>query len=352
MSDKEDKKPESRADKARRDDEAKQVIKQIDHACALTGAHTAERKGDDAAAIAIELVREISMQLMERKYPDLRWAEGELVKFDRSGDPGFDSFRWYELDTSGEADFINDQGDGAPTVDLKLTAHDSNYAMFGIKMIVTDRDIDRAKTQGLFNIAEKKSKAAKRAYMQKLHRLVLEGDETRGFSGMQRLPGTYDFAIDNAAVGGVGTWISASPATVSDDLTRIFNVIYNGSETVLKPDTVIFPSNLAGRFHSLQNSVASDVVLIDFLKRVFDNSNEFPIKNWIFDRTMNTAAVGGGQACLVYNSDSENLQAKLPVDFKPARAQQKEMHLEQKWWGMYGGIQLFQPKAFAIVNGI
>lgn len=330
----------------KQDHEARILHRLINDGANEFGKNHAQHTDDAQGQFAAELVKETVKELMRRKYPEFRWAQGELVKFNRGGHPGARVREWYEHDVTGEADFISDIGDDAPSVSQHIIPHVNRYARIGIKMIVTDADVERANLQGLFSVATELATAAKRGYQQKLNDLVLNGDESRGLSGARALPGSLRFANAGPA------WDTATPVEMAATIVSVISAIFDGSNTVYKPNTLVMPSNRAVRLHELQNSVASDVVLMNRIKEVFGADSEFPIKNWVFDHTMNTAADDGGPALLAYNDSNEFLEGLLPIDFKPARAKQEPMHMEQLWWGKYGGIAIYHPRSIALVSGI
>lgn len=302
-------------------------------------------RGDDAKGwIASELVKETVKQLYTRKYPEFVWAQGEYIKFNRSGNPGMQTREWFEEDGVAEADWIDDVGDGAGTADYSIKPHLNHFARFGIKIRVTDEDVARAQMQGLFSIAEKKASMAKRGYMQKLNKIVLLGDQSKQISGARELPGAYRLALSNS-------WDTRGPEDLVADLVSVFATIFNGSQTVLKPNRVVFPSQLLLRLNTVQQSAFGPMTIMQWLKQIFGPGTDFPIANWSFEQSLNTAADGGGRAMLVYNDGSEYLEALLPVDFKPARAQQFALHMEQMWFGKFGGIANYQPRAGALVSG-
>lgn len=328
-------------------DDAKRVKLAVDAAAAVYGrAYIEAGHSDSDGMFAASLVKETSKQLVERLYPEFKWAMGDLIKFNRSGSIGARVDEYFEEDLFGEADFIGDTGEDAPTVSLSMEPRTNRFANIGIKMIVTDMDVERARVQGVFDVAREKSKAAKRGYMQKLNSLVLNGDEAKGLSGVRAVPGALRFSATN------GSWDSAGPEDIAADIVAAYQEIYDGSNTVYKPNSIVLPSNLGIRLHELQNSLASDIGLLDRLKKVFGAGTEYPITNWVFDHTMNTASDAGGRAFLLFNNGSDFIEAKLPVDFKPARPKQEALHMEQLWWGRYGGLRVYHPRSIAFVAGI
>ena len=300
------------------------------------------RADDNAAIYARHLVTATLQELFRFEYRRTKWASGELLSFATNIDPGAREVSWMEMGNTGTADIVADSANDIPTADIEGQLNINRAYTIATAIQFSTQDIRASRMQGLFDIASEKAQAAREAHDRKLDELVRLGDVSKGITGITDVSGSFHVT---ATTGAWGT--SASAAQIQADFQVAWDAIYNGTEGVEEPDTCVLPSTVWGRLNSLQNSVASDATVLDFLKRSHPN-----ITLWTPDAGLNTAGDAGDAAVMLYSRDRTRVRGLMPLALRPLPLEQHGLVAKMVFESRYAGLAVPRPKSIAKISGV
>lgn len=302
-----------------------------------------ELKGDASPSLyAATMVRQTIAEFFKHEYPELNWINGGLVNIDTSLHPGTQAFEWQEMGIVGEADFIADEATDIPRADVFGQTNLGRARTIGTHFRYNRQEIATAQLLGNgINLVSEKSAAARLLMDERLNRTIALGRSELGFSGVVNAPG---IAVDAAIT---GNWATATRDQIVADFTAAWTAILVGSNGVLNVDTVVMPIVTFTRLSTMQNSTASDITVLDYLKKVAPQ-----IKRWEWDPMMSTASPAGGRAMLFYKNDKSVVRALLPkaVEFLPEQI--TALSFKVIGWCRYAGVIAPQPMAMVLLTGI
>lgn len=291
---------------------------------------------------AATMVRQTIAEFFRHEYPELKWINGGLVPIDTSLHPGTQAFEWQELGIVGEADFIADDATDIPRADVFGALNLGRARTIGTHFRYNRQELATAQLMGNgINLVNEKSAAARLLMDERLNRTIALGRSELGFAGVVNAPG---IAVDAAIT---GNWATATPAQILADFTAAWSTVLSSSNGVLEIDSVVMPISIWTRISTLQNSAASDITVLDYLKKTAPQ-----IKRWEWDVHMNTASPAGGRAMLFYKNDRRVLRALIPkaVEFLPE--QESALSFKVIGWSRYAGVIVPQPMAMLLLTGI
>lgn len=96
------------------------------------------------APIWAEKLRHTYAQVQELDYPELAAAMGNVLPIDTSPSPASIEWEYFQIEYAGYADFIDEEGDVAPTGSLKARRFTGKMHEIGDKYVVNMFDLERA----------------------------------------------------------------------------------------------------------------------------------------------------------------------------------------------------------------
>lgn len=300
------------------------------------------RTDDNSAIFAQQLVTATLEELFRYEYRRTRWASGELISIATNMNAGADSVAWFELGDVGTADIVADNANDVPTADIQGDLSLNKAYTIATSIQFSTQDVRAARLQGLFDIATEKAVAAREAHDRKLDALIRLGDVSRGLAGVCNVSGSYDITATT------GNWATtATAAQINADFQVAWDAIFQGSQGVEEPDTAVFPSTVWGRISSLQNSIASDATVLDFLKRSHPN-----ITLWQVDAGLDNAGNDGNDCVMLYSRDRSRLRALMPMALQPLPLEQHGLVAKMVFESRYAGLAVPRPRAIARLSGV
>lgn len=195
------------------------MIPRIDTLTGLVGSWVASKPGwtiarnDDQLAplMAMKLIHQYT-SIYEHKYPEFQAANGEVLPIDSSVPHTAASYKWYSIDFTGYAAWIDDDGTIMPTSELKASEHIGYIARAGHKFSFTTMDLERAAAANV-PIPAMKQRNAKRAHDAKRNWTWLFGDSSKKLVGLCNHP---NIQIEQAPDGAAGTHGDARDSLVEN----------------------------------------------------------------------------------------------------------------------------------------
>lgn len=134
-------------------------------------------------------------KVFRHKYPGLDFANGDVLPIDSSIDPADKTWEYFEVDSGGCADFIDDDGHKMPTVaPMRAGRHEGKLREIGIRYLVNMFDEERwAKASSRGNLPGIQLLATKLADAKKAHDTLTDwlwafGNGEKGFLGLLNHP--------------------------------------------------------------------------------------------------------------------------------------------------------------------
>jgi hypothetical protein len=297
-------------------------------------------RGDENQSIWVEnLLTHTLNQLFLFRYPATPWANGDLISIDTSAPPGAVGVQWEMLGDVGAFDSVADEADDLPLIDLQGSSQFNRAFTVAAAIRWTEQQLSASDMQGLFNIAAEKGAAARRAYDRTLDGYIRAGSSKNSTPGMTNLPGRRDLPT-------TGAWSGLTPSQICADFESAYSQIFDGTNGVFTPDTVVFPTTVRAMLKA-QNSVAANTSIEDFLKETYPE-----ITKWVYDYGMNTAGRGSTAAMIMYVRDQTVCRALLPEFLRPLVVRPVNAAWVQPFHSRYAGILNTNPGTVCTMYGI
>jgi len=298
---------------------------------------------DDAQSVyAQHLVTATLQELFRFQYRQTPWASGELISINSNMDAGAASVAWLTVGDVGGADFVADNATDLPTSDVEGTLNLNKAHTISTSIQYSTQDLRASSMSGLIDIAQEKARAARQAHDRKLDEAIRIGNVAKAITGITAAPGSWSVT---ATTGNWGT--SATAVQIVQDFITAYSVMFDGTQGVEEPDTMVLASSVYVRLATLQNSVASDVPVLGYLKEAFPN-----ITLWKSDAGLNTAGATGGPCMMLYNRDSSKIKALMPLMFQPLPLEQKGLVFKMNFESRFAGLATPFPKSILRLSGV
>jgi hypothetical protein len=304
----------------------------------LLARHTDNNGGLYARQLVVATLEE----LFRYEYRRTPWASGELISISNAMNEGAREVSWFALGDVGSAGLVADNATDIPVADIQGDMSINKVATIATAVQFSTQDIRSAAMQGLFDISVEKARAAREAHDRKLDELIRFGDSPLGLAGVCNAPGSFVVTATN------GNWASsATAAQIVSDFTQAYSAIFDGTDGVEEPDTAVLPSAVWTRLSTLQNSVASDITVLEYLKRAFPS-----ITLWRQDAGLNAAGAGSTPAMMLYSREQDRLRALMPMVLRPLPLEQHGLVFKMVFESRFGGIATPRPKSIARLDNI
>jgi len=242
---------------------------------------------------------------------------------------------------SGRAGLIGPQADDVPAAEISGARTIRPIHAYGIYLTYSRKDLRRAAVQGMFDVASEKAAAAREGHDETLDDLIRSGDQSIGLYGMINHPGIQ---IENAAT---SNWQSATAVQIVAAFTAAVTAMMNSTDGVVVPNSVLFDVATYTRITTLQNSTASDITVMDYLKKSFPM-----ITSWDWEPGLKTGAADGGPCCLVYRKDRSRQRVILPMSLRAYPPEQRGFNFRIYLESEFGGVMMPKPRDVKRIDGV
>jgi hypothetical protein len=292
--------------------------------------------------LAKQLVTVTMMELFRHEFPETKWMNGGLINHSTSVDEGASEFAYLESIGGGEAQIVAPNATDLPVVDVEGRNNLRNIHTVAEAITYSTQDLRAARLNGVFDIATEKAANAREAMDRGLERLIRVGSPRHGLSGVVNHPGIL------VQIAGTGGWQTATAAQIVADFTIAAKTPMDQSDAVEVPNTALFDVASWTRISTLQNSVASDITVLQFLQRAFPN-----ITRWDWEPGLSTAdAAGTGPAVLVYDNNARKQKAVFPMMMQALPPERKGLSFEIAFESRFGGVIMPRPRAMLRLDGV
>lgn len=288
----------------------------------------------------------IETGVYKTRYPDILYPS--LIPVDTSAHPFAKTIGFYSSSEAGKADWINGNADDVPMADVDMAPHESAVFTAGIGYGYGWEEINQAQWLGI-NLPADKASAARRASEVMIDRIALQGDATKGMSGL------FDYPTVAAAGATNGDW--GDPATTPDqiiqDINEALTVAQTATSNVAMADTLILP-------FSKWNAIASrrltdtSMTILEFVRinNIYTSLTGQPLMIRAA-RGLDTAGVSGTARMVAYRRSPEVLKLHIPMPhrFLPVW-QSGPLRWDIPGVFRLGGLDIRLPKEVSYTDGL
>lgn len=299
-------------------------------------------RGDTQTGIfAKQLVTATFRELFRFEFPETKWINGGLIPISTNLNEGATEYSYVEMEHSGRAEIVADAATDIPFADISGRNNLRGIKTIAVGVRYSRQDVRAARMQGLFDIASEKAASAREAMDRTLDDLIRSGDAGAGLDGVVNQPGII---IQNAIT---GNWQTATAAQIVADVTAAINAVINQSAGVEVPNTALFDVASFTRLSTLQNSIASDITVLEYLKRSFPM-----IQRWDWEPGLNVVSATGGPSMLVYRRDAMRMRAVFPMLMQAVPPEQKGLSFVLNFETRFGGVMTPKPRSVLRLDGV
>lgn len=321
----------------------KRVIKRICDDFARWAHDNLHHVDANAGVFARQLVTATISELFKHEFEETKWANGQLVPFDTGLSDGATEYSYNELVHTGEAKIVADNATDIPLAELQGVNNVRPVKTIACGFSYSTQEIRSAMLNGMFNIVAEKSEAAREAHDFALNRFIRDGVPSKGLDGFTNAPG---IAVQIAAS---GDWAgAATAATIVNEFSAAANSIMSASGGVETPNTAVFPLAEYLRISTLQNSAASDITVLQYLRQAFPM-----ITDWVWEPGLSAAdSAGTGPACMIYNKNPRKSRVVMPMSLQALPPEARGLIFKVALESRFGGVMAPKPGSILRLEGI
>ncbi len=289
----------------------------------------------DADRIWLERELElIESELVRIQYSEIKYAS--LIPVDFTGGPGIRSITYRVLDHIGEFDFIQDESDDLPTVDVTRDEVTMQVYARGAGYRYTVDEVYAAQYEG-FSLETERINSVRLAYEQDAQKIAYFGKTSHSMEGL--------FNSSQVDVVSTSTWFGTS--TSVDDMLAILNyaprAIVGGSKQIEVPDTIAMAFDDYNIISTTPRSTTSDTTVLEYFLRTnpyirnVEPVNELAAANSYGNLSKNRL--------VCYRRDPSKIKLRItqPLQFLPV--QPKGLKFLRPAMYKIGGAQVKYPKS-------
>jgi hypothetical protein len=293
---------------------------------------------------ARNLVTATIQELYKFEYPSTRWANGELIDWQTGIDAGAKEFGYLQAGSVGGGEpgasgIVADNATDIPEVDVNGDYHLGRVHTVACSFSYSYQDLESARLQGLFDMAQLKAQSAKEKHDRDLNALMAFGSAPHGLEGITNATGITVLPATT------GNWATATALQINTDFSTAFDLIVAQSGGVEEPTHAVLSPGIFSRLKGLQNSGASDVSVMSYIE------DSYGIK-FEKENTMATADASGGNAMLLYRKDRSRVAAVMPRYLTPVPVQFHGLSMKVVMWSRFAGIMVPRPLSILRLDGI
>lgn len=284
-------------------------------------------------------------------YPDIQYRG--LIPVDTSGSEFATSVTYYSQDQYGKADWINGNADDIPKAGTNRSQFQTGVHLAGIGYGYGWQEVGRAQMLGI-NLQTEDAEAARRASEEMIDRVALQGDSSKGFTGLFSAAGVIPVA---APTGSWGTLLVPGTAT-SDQIVADMNAalmnVFNGTNTTAIADRLLLPWSKFMLISTKKMSEYSDMTVLQYFlaNNIYTatTGQQLMVRGL---RGLDTAGAGGVARMVAYRYDPNVLKLHMPMPhrFLPVY-QSGPMRWDIPGVMTLGGLDVRLPKQVVYVDGI
>lgn len=297
----------------------------------------------DEGVFFLRQLESIKSKTYDVEYPELIARELIPVSFEAGPGAAYITFRQY--DQVGMAKIISNYAADLPRADVKGKEFTVPVRSIGVSYGYSLQDVRSAKFSGL-PLDQKKANAAKRAVMQLIDSIAVNGDTDNGLGGFLTNANITDVAAPNNAGATSTTWANKTATEILKDMTTLTETPVDATNGVEIPNTMLLPLAQYNLVSTTQMPNINQTVLQFFLA----NSPYIKeVRPWV---KLAGAGASSTDLAVVYNKSPDKLTLEIPQDFEQLPVQERGLEYEVPCHARCGGTIIYYPVSVAKMHGI
>ena len=261
----------------------------------------------------------------------------------------------------GTAEWFTGRSTDMPLADTDRTKLDVTIEMAGIGYDYTIEELNQAMMTPFPRLREDKAASARRAALEMVDRLVLQGDADKGFDGLINRPAYHATTqTDGVRTVTAPNGASGSPhfdnktgEEVAADFNRLLSGVYSLSLQVEMANTLLLPVDEMGKLAAKKmEGIEASVLNWIRMNNVYTLETNQPLMISTV-RGLETAGASMTGRMIAYRRDPDVLKLHYPMPhmFLPPM-QMTPLSIEV--WGIFrlAGLEIRRPGAFRYMDGI
>jgi len=303
----------------------------------------------------------IQAQSYDVLYPELKGRS--TFATNTEGGEGINTITYRSYDKRGEASIIAGKATDLPRADISGKEYSIAVRTIGNAYGYSRQELAASRVTGL-PLDARKAEAARRAYEERVNRLVWFGDADNNIGGLFGGPATYPWStISNTAVAAASAggnslvWgVDKTPDEVVADLTNACATMYADTLMLHRPNKILIS---VAKYQYLMNtprSLQSDMSILSWFlanNEFITEKSQFVVVNelaGVFGATPGPAA--GSEGFVVMQDSADNLRLREPFPYKHLPVQYRGLEFEINCYGRFAGLEIIRPAAIDFWYGI
>lgn len=302
---------------------------------------------DDAeTAFFARQLEQVKATTFDKRYPALKARA--LFPVSHEINPGAQAIVYHMFDAVGIAKIIADYADDLPRVDVIGEEVIAKIKTLGDCYGYSTQEIRTANYAGM-PLEQRRANAARDAVEQLINRLAFVGDSNYGLVGFVNHPNVPHTAVAADGDGSTTEWVNKTPAQIVRDMGVLINTILTLTKGVEMANTVLLPIAQYTLLATTQNSAASDVTILSFLRQNYPGVTF----DWLpTELTGAGTTIDGSDIAIAYNRDPDKVTLEIPMEFVQHEPEKRNLEYVIDCEARFAGIRLYYPLSAHIIEGI
>ncbi len=302
-----------------------------------------DRMDDKFSSVLSRELEHIKSRTFDIKYPALKARQ--FIPMGDQAPPGADTITYRQWDEYGMAKIIANYADDLELVNALVEEFSSKVHTIGKAYEFSRLDLMRMVESGNrldFRLAV----AARNAMENGIEQIAAFGaigtNSSGGLTGLLNNPNIPTVAPVT------GTWASATPAQILEDMNTLVGSIVTTTKEVHLPDTLILDQNSLQLIAQTPIGVDNQTTIL----RSFLANNPYiqAIDSWTLLEFADGA--GTGPRIMAFKRDTEVMSLEVPMEFDQLPPEARNLAFIINCMGRVGGVIVYYPLALAYMDGI
>lgn len=285
------------------------------------------------------------------RYPEIQYRK--LVPIDTSANPWAKSIVFFSTDRMGQAAWLHHMAKDIPRADVTREKHQHLIEMAGIGYGYTVEELANDALVPGSNLNSDRAAAARRAYEEFMDAVAIEGDETKGWTGLINDPNVTQAFVAFDGDDDSSDWSDKDADQILRDVNNFILGVYTDSSTVEMADTILMPiqshADLATR-----RLPETSMTILEFLMKynVYTAQTGTPLTIMAV-RGLEDAGEDGTGRMIAYRYDREVLKLHLPMAHRFLDVW-RDGPMQYQVPGIFrtGGLEIRRPGAVRYADGM
>lgn len=284
------------------------------------------------------------------QYPQLKGFT--LVPMKTDLHIGAEQYTYRFFDKVGKAVLSSDMSDRGPRIDIKGSEATQRIRSLKDSYGYSLQESRNAQMAGL-DLDGRKAKAARDAIAVAMDDIILLGSASSvesataaGLQGLFTITGAQTFTPSTGS-GGTTLWTAKTPDEIVQDMLGLVFQIYQNTNMVEVPDTLVLPLARKGLVSSTRMGDGSNQTILSHFLEV-----NGMVKTVEFSQKLNSNAAWTGCRACAYTNSSDKLEALTPVEFEQMAPQFDGYEVITHCHARTGGTVAYFPASIGYMDNI